>query len=78
MWCGGGLGKQRTAQPQRRKQRAQQELFLLRNRSAPAIYVAVVEVRREGSRGECHEHLSEGFGFLSSFSVRSLFREGFK
>ena len=29
VWCGGGLGKQRTAQPQRRKQRARRELFLL-------------------------------------------------
>ena len=51
VWCGGGLGKQRTTQPQSRKQRARQELFLLRNRSAPAIYVVVVEVLREGSRG---------------------------
>ena len=30
VWCGGGLGKQRMAQPQRRKQRARRELFLLR------------------------------------------------
>ena len=51
VWCGGGLGKQRMAQPQRRKQRAQRELFLLRNRSAPTIYVGVMEVQREGSRG---------------------------
>ena len=52
IWCGGGLGKQRTTQPQTWKQRARQELFLLRNRSTPAICVAVVEVQREGSRGE--------------------------
>ena len=51
VWCGGGLGRQRTAQPQRRKQRAWRELFLLQNCSALVIYVVVVEVRREGSRG---------------------------
>ena len=81
VWCGGGLRKQRTAKPQRRKQRAQQELFLLQNRSAPVICVAVVEVRREGirgSKGEWHVLLSEGCGFLSLFSIWSLFGEGFK
>ena len=51
VWCGGGLGKQRTAQPQKRNQWARRELFLLQNRSAPAICVAVVKVWREGSRG---------------------------
>ena len=71
--CGGGLGKQRTAQPQRRKQRAWQELFLLRNHSAPAIYVEVVEVRCEGSKGEWHEGSRgcehELFFFFSSHSI---------
>ena len=43
------------SQPQRRMQRAQWELFLLWNRFAPAICVAVVEFRCKGSRGKWHE-----------------------
>ena len=38
--------KQR-AQPQRRKQRVRRELVILRNRSAPAIYMAVVKKEAE-------------------------------
>ena len=68
VWCGGGLGKQRMAQPQKRNQWARRELFLLQNRSAPAICVAVVKVWREGSRG-CKYEL---FFLLKSFCFFKL------
>ena len=45
LWWRFGQAKDGTTQ--RRKQRARRELFLPRNRSAPAICVAMVEVRRE-------------------------------
>ena len=80
VWCGGGLGKQRTAQPQRRKQRARRELFLLQNRSAPAICVAVVEVRREGREEaeEWRELAEEAVSVVSLASVKHWFYASFR
>ena len=74
------MGKQRTAQPQRWKQRARRELFLLRNGSTSAICVVAMEVRREGSRGsrgEWRELLSEGFCLRWMAWAFCLFGEGF-
>ena len=59
--------KQR-AQPQRRKQRARRELVILRNRSAPAIYMAVLKKEAEGEGGSFCLRV----GFLSSFCLRGV------
>ena len=59
--------KQR-AQPQRRKQRARRELVLLRNRSAPVIYMAVLKKEAEGEGVSFCLRV----GFLSSFCLRGV------